>query len=199
VIFLSDGAPQYVDLCRQYLPEAEHVIDYYHVLEYVWEAAHAVRNPHKIEHEAWVRQLKRFLCEGKPEMVLTMLKAELLRIPTRGPGNKSRREKIMNAINYIEKRADMMPYDKLLAEGLEIGSGSIESAVRQVVQMRFDGPGMRWGKKRADLLLNLVCMRLSRQCSELEARICKLAKEPQEVQRITPLGVQEARQMQVAA
>jgi hypothetical protein len=199
VIFLSDGAPQYVDLCTKYLPGAEHVIDYYHVLEYVWDAANAVKNPERIEHEAWVRQLKRFLRQGKPELVVAMLRAELFRIPKRGPGNKSRRERIETAISYIEKRAEMMPYDELLAEGLEIGSGAVESAVRQVVQMRFDGPGMRWGERRPDELLNLVCVRLSRQWGGLEDQVCRMAKQQREIHRITPLGVQEARQRKAAA
>lgn len=199
VIFLSDGAPQYTDLCQKYLPQADHVIDYYHVLEYIWTAAGAIKNVGEVDHEAWIRLLKQFLCEGKPNLVLVMLKVALTEIPKRGPGNKGRREAFQSAIGYIEKRAEMMPYDKLLAEGLEIGSGAIESAVRQVVQMRFDGPGMRWGDERPDKMLDLVCTRLSGLWIELEGKIREYAKRHQKVRRMTPLGVQESRQMRAAA
>lgn len=199
VIFLSDGAPQYTDLCEQYLPQATHVIDYYHVCEYIWTAAGAVRSEDELAHEAWIRLLKQLLCEGQPNLVLLMLKVALSEIPKRGPGNKGRRKALSSAIGYIKKRCDMMPYDELLAEGLEIGSGAIESAVRQVVQMRFDGPGMRWGNERPNKMLDLVCSRLSGRWEELENRIRQQAKQGQTVHRITPLGVQEARQMRVAA
>lgn len=199
VIFLSDGAPQYADLCEQYLPQATHVIDYYHVLEYIWTAAGAVRSGDDLEHEAWIRLLKQLLCEGQPNLVLLMLRTALSEIPKRGPGNKGRRKALLSAIGYIEKRSEMMPYDALLAEGLEIGSGAIESAVRQVVQMRFDGPGMRWGDKRPNKMLDLVCTRLSERWQELQTRIRHQAAKHEKVCRITPLGVQEARQMRAAA
>lgn len=199
LIFLSDGAPQYADLCREHLPQATHVIDYYHVLEYIWGAAGALRGDDQLQHEAWIRLLKQFLCQGQPHLVVTMLEAELAKIPKRGPGNKGRRKALAAAIGYIDKRREMMPYDELLDEGLEIGSGAIESAVRQVVQMRFDGPGMRWGNERPDKMLDLVCTRLSGCWAQLEDRTRQRTSTPRKVRRITPLGVAEARQMEAAA
>jgi hypothetical protein len=199
VLLLSDGAPQYTDLCEEYLPQATHVIDYYHVCEYIWAAAGAVRHDSELAHEAWVRLLKQFLCEGKPELVVAMLKGALANIPKRGPGTRSRREQVETAIEYIRKRTDMMPYKDLLTEELEIGSGAVESAVRQVVELRFDGPGMRWGDTRPQHMLNLVCARLSGQWEMLEERIRKEAAHPQKIRRMTPKGVKEERQMKAAA
>lgn len=199
ILFLSDGARDYEDLRDEYLPEeVDHVIDYYHVCEYIWRAAHAVHDD-RDEIEAWVRMLKDLLCAGSPEVVLTALRLAYEEIPKRGPGNKDRRENLEDAIRYIAKRAEMMPYDELLAEGLEIGSGAVESAVRQVVELRFDGPGMRWGDERPDRLLNLVCCRLSNHWETLEQGLRDRATRPQSIRRITPIGVREARQMKAAA
>jgi hypothetical protein len=127
------------------------------------------------------------------------------RIDSQGPQNgrfKGRREELASAIRYIKTRREMMPYDALLDEGLEIGSCAIESAVRQVVQMRFDGPGMRWGADRPDKMLDLVCTRLSGFWAQLEDRTRQRASTPRKVRRITPLGalgVAEARQMEATA
>lgn len=199
ILFLSDGARDYEDLRDAYLPDnVEHVIDYYHVCEYIWRAANGVYDD-RDEIEAWVGMLKGFLCAGLPEVVLTALRMAHEEIPKRGPGNKGRRENIEAAIRYIDERAEMMPYDDLLAEGLEIGSGAVESAVRQVVELRFDGPGMRWGDERPDKMLNLVCCRLGRRWNDLEERLRERTSRPQSVRRITPVGVREARQMNAAA
>lgn len=199
ILLLTDGARDYEDLRDEHLPEeVDHVIDYYHVCEYIWRAARGVHDDRE-DIEAWVGMLKGLLCAGSPEVVVTALRLEHEEIPKRGPGNKGRRETLEAAIRYIDKRAEMMPYDELLAEGLEIGSGAVESAVRQVVELRFDGPGMRWGDERPDKMLNLVCCRLGRRWDDLEERLRERTKRPQSVRRITPVGVREARQMKAAA
>ena len=113
---------------------------------------------------------------------------------------KARRKAVDQAIGYIKHRRDRMPYDELLAEGLEIGSGAIESAVRQVVELRLDGPGMRWGDERPNLMLNLVCTRLSNCWEELEQQFRhRLRRCPEPMRRITPVGVAERRHQRAAA
>jgi hypothetical protein len=42
-----------------------------------------------------------------------------------------------------------------LARGLQIGSGAIEAAHRNVIQKRMKQSGQRWSKKRAQFLLDL--------------------------------------------
>jgi hypothetical protein len=199
IIFLTDGAKHYEDLHATYLPQAEHVVDYYHVCEYLWEAAAAICSA-KEERRAWVAVAKGFLLKGESSATLALLKIGRLGIPTRGPGTKERRERVDAAIGYIEKRQDKMPYDELLEQGLEIGSGAIESAVRQVVALRFDGPGMRWGEQRPNKMLDLVCVRLSGGWKELETALRRnLRSEGRDVTRMTPIGVAEQRAQAAAA
>jgi len=192
ILFLSDGATDYEDLVDDHLPDrTEHVIDYYHVCEYLWNAAGAVERTSSFQMKAFVRLMKGALCEGRPRAVLGMLRAAYEEIPKRGPGTKDRRERVQKAIDYITRRRDMMPYDQLLDEKLEIGSGAIESAVRQVVELRFDGPGMRWGDDRPNRMLNLVCTRLSRRWDQLAHHLRDQTHQARRVRRLTPVGVQE--------
>ncbi len=48
-----------------------------------------------------------------------------------------------------------MRYYEDRAEGYHIGSGVVESACKNVVQMRQKGPGMRWSAGGSQKVLNL--------------------------------------------
>lgn len=61
-------------------------------------------------------------------------------------------------IKYLKKNQDRMPYAELRRDGLDIASGTAEGAVRQLVGMRLDGPGMRWSPARAEYVLQLRCV-----------------------------------------
>ena len=199
VVLITDGDPHYEKLHQKYLPDAEHVVDFFHVCEYLWDAACGLRDEHH-DKKAFVGAAKDLLLDGNPEAVIAWLKMEFLELPKRGPGTKSQREAVKAAIDYIDDRTEKMPYDELLVEGIEIGSGAVESAVRQVVQLRFDGPGMRWGQQRPNWLLSLVCVRLSDKWRRLEQMLNRNSQStPTQIQRMTPTGVAEARQLKSAA
>ena len=85
-----------------------------------------------------------------------------------------------------------MPYPALLDRGIDIGSGAIESAVRQIVELRFDGPGMKWGDDRPQHMLDLVCARLSRLSEELQESIATAPTNVIEIQRMTNPGEERA-------
>ena len=61
---------------------------------------------------------------------------------------------------YLEQRKEMIDYPYFQARQLPIGSGSVESSHKQVVQSRMKQAGMRWAKPNIEPLLmlrNLVC------------------------------------------
>ena len=79
----------------------------------------------------------------------------------RGPGSKSTRERLSRAITYLDKRLEMMPYDVLSENDLELASGSVEGAVKHLVAKRFDNGSMRWIKERAETLLQLRAIEIN--------------------------------------
>jgi len=46
-------------------------------------------------------------------------------------------------------------YKRWREDDLDIGSGAVEGAARDLVRVRLDGPGMRWGRERAERVLHL--------------------------------------------
>jgi len=196
VVFYSDGDPQYALLARKYFPTATIVVDFYHVSEYLWKAGETLYKEGSKELVGFVEQLKEMLCSGEAEDVLSVLWSKHDTISKRGPGTKGRRKRMLQTINYLSKRVWQMPYKALREQGLEIGSGMIESAVRQVVALRLEGPGMRWGEGRDQLLLHLLCLRLSGGWNILVEAIRQWAHQPHHRRRLTPVGVNEAKRKQ---
>lgn len=196
VVFYSDGDPQYALLARKYFPTATIVVDFYHVSEYLWKAGETLYKEGSKELVSFVEQLKEMLCSGEVEEALSVLCSMHETIPKRGPGTKGRRKRMMQAINYLTKRVWQMPYKQLREQGLEIGSGMIESAVRQVVALRLEGPGMKWGEGRDQLLLHMLCVRLSGAWDVLVEAIRRWAHHPHHHRRLTPIGVNEGKKRQ---
>jgi hypothetical protein len=62
-------------------------------------------------------------------------------------------------------------YRDLRRRDLDIGSGAVEGAVRNLVGIRLDGPGMRWSRGRSERLLHLRCILLYGQCDDFAAHL----------------------------
>lgn len=67
---------------------------------------------------------------------------------------------IDKSLHYLRERQEMMRYAHFQAQGYPIGSGSVESAHKLVVQSRMKQAGMRWELGHVDAILamrNLAC------------------------------------------
>src|SRR6185437_10181493 len=68
-------------------------------------------------------------------------------------------EKVFEALDehrqYLEKRTGLMDYPTYRQQGWPIGSGSVESANKRVMQARLKGAGMRWERAHVNPMLAL--------------------------------------------
>lgn len=67
------------------------------------------------------------------------------------------------ALTYIENHREQMRYASVRAQGLPIGSGSVESTCKQLVAQRFRYSGQRWSREGAQAILNLRVLHLSQR------------------------------------
>lgn len=172
VLFLADGARVLWDLKKEFFPEAEECLDWFHAVEKLWDAGKAIcrgTRRERNELEAWVTRMKKRLRTGKVYEILSELRVTLDSTPVTGPGNKYRREMLEKVINHFNENARRMRYNNLRSEDLPIGSGVIEGAVRHLVGVRLDGPGMRWGRDRAEAVLHLRCVLINGEWSAFES------------------------------
>lgn len=166
VHFLADGAKTIWKLQGKYFPDAEVALDWYHVAEKLWAAAKCIHRKDRGARATWVKQQQQRLRNGSFDALMTELRAALEDTPLTGPGNKYRRKVLSKAINHFDNNRARMRYRRLRRLDLDIATGVVEGAVRHVVGIRFDGPGMRWGDRR-ERLLHLRCVLINGQWRQL--------------------------------
>jgi len=182
-LFLADGAEAIWELQTRTFPDAEPCLDWYHVVEKLWDAGRCLHPEGSSELTAWVaartRELRR---RSGANNVLDALAIAYQGIAKTGPGNKARRAKILEVSKHLAKHQNRLRYHELRRDDLDIGSGAVEGAVRNLVGMRLDGPGMRWSRDRAEHILHLRCILLNGQWDDfvehLESRAPRLAANP---------------------
>lgn len=196
---LTDGDDDLARLGREFFPGAEHTVDYYHVLEYVYDAGHCLHPEGSPELRTWVDAQKVRLFNDRAQDIVAELRATLETTPLTGPGNKGRREQLAKSATYIEKRLPNIRYGSLRRRDLEIGTGAVEGTIKRVIGRRCDHGGMRWIKERVEHLLQLRCIEVVGDWERFEEFVHKrshaaavLNRKPPRIQTDMPLELPEA-------
>ena len=71
--------------------------------------------------------------------------------------HRHRDEVVAKCIAYFTANKAQMQYDKYRRQGMQIGSGVIESAGRQIVGLRMKRPGSHWSVTAANAVLAIKC------------------------------------------
>ena len=144
---VNDGAEWIWDLVGRYLPEERaEVLDWSHAVQNVAKAAAAAFGEGTLEAQAWLAERKVELWEGR----VAAVGAALLRLPRRR-GERGR--VIRNVLEYIIQHTNRMDYARFRAEGRPIGSGTVESGAKNVVQCRMKRGGQSWSSNGARRML----------------------------------------------
>jgi hypothetical protein len=141
VVFVCDGASWIWKLVDFYFPQATQILDWYHACEYLYPIAEALHDPESEEYVRWVEAKKEALWAGQVKAVIRALK-RLVDHPQAG-------EDARKAVTYYGNNQSRMDYARYCAEGYFIGSGTVESACKQIVSMRLKCPGARWSQEGA--------------------------------------------------
>lgn len=161
-VALVDGNETQLDIILSCIPgcgaNVTVIVDVIHVLEYLWEAAHAIHGEGKPETETWVTRRLRYLLEGvDPRRVA----AGIRKSATKRGVSESGRKKVEACARYLCKYADHLHYDEYLAAGYPIATGVIEGACRHLIKDRMDITGARWSLDGAEAILRLRALRSS--------------------------------------
>ena len=173
-LFLGDGAEAIWEQQAAWFPKAEPCIDWVHIIEKLWAAGRCLHSEGSQDLAGWVAERVRDLRRPSgADKVVTALSNAYAAIPKTGPGNKGRRAKLLEVIDHLNKHRHRMRYHTLRRDDLDIGTGAIEGAVRNLVRMRLDGPGMRWSRGRSEHVLHLRCILLNRQWDDFAAHLAR--------------------------
>jgi hypothetical protein len=138
-------------LIQSHYPQATLILDFYHLMSYIGQAAKAAFGTTQ-QGKQWMEEQREYLLKSELQAVLQSIQALVIETQLKD----SIRE-------YLSKNAFRMDYLAYRQRGLLIGSGAIESAHRSVVQKRLKRAGQRWTIPGAQGVLNLRTCHMSQR------------------------------------
>jgi hypothetical protein len=147
-IALSDAGNGLENFFDVYFPRAVKIVDFRHATEHLSPLAKLMPAAPKGESllSAWCHQLKH---EGGAALLAELEKLD------RGPMDAATQAEHDQALTYFRNHVARMNYPEYLRRGWQIGSGSVESACKNVINQRLNMGGMRWGEAGGDALAHL--------------------------------------------
>jgi hypothetical protein len=127
------------------------LIDFIHVLEYLWKAAWCFHAPRDPAIEDWVAAQGTDILRGNVTQVIGRISQLAADHPPR-PGSEHARN-IRETLHYLHAKQPYMDYPAALAEGWPIATGVIEGACRHLVADRMAITGARWSLNGAQAML----------------------------------------------
>ncbi|MCA1836462.1 MAG: ISKra4 family transposase [Actinobacteria bacterium] len=131
------------------------IVDWVHVLEYLWSAAWSFYAEGDPAAENWVHDKALDVLRGKASTVAAAIRRKATML---GLAPATRRNADTCA-NYLLAKAPYLNYPSALANGWPIATGVIEGACRHIVKDRMDITGARWGLDGAEAVLKLRALR----------------------------------------
>jgi hypothetical protein len=135
---LGDGALWVWNVAEDVLPDGRQIVDWFHAVSHLAEAATALYPDEKDSPKRmrWLKTYKYHLYMGRVHKIIAVLK------------KRGRDDLVL----YFERHQRRMPYLEFREEGFPIGSGTVESGVKQFKQ-RLTGTGMRWNADNANRMI----------------------------------------------
>jgi hypothetical protein len=167
IVSVNDGAAWiWLIIAMCYAPCRE-IIDWWHLIEKVWDAAHSLFGQGEPQATAWVEKAKTLLWTSR----LRTLVHQVRQVCPRGEPLPAT---VATLVHYIFNHRRRMDYAAYRQAGYPIGSGTVESGCKVVVQERMKQAGMRWSREGAQAMLALRSILLSEQWDETWATLFKV-------------------------
>ncbi|QTE23314.1 UPF0236 family transposase-like protein [Polaribacter cellanae] len=161
-VFIADGATWIWNWVEDTYPKCEQIVDFFHAKEHLCEFAKDYFKD-KTQREQWIdKQHLIMLSKGITPIIKTLNKLE----------NKT--EKLRQLVGYYNNHEKRMQYHVFKEKGLQIGSGAIESAHKDVLQKRLKLSGQRWTKKGLQQMAQLRVVYKSGKWNQIK-QLCKKA------------------------
>jgi hypothetical protein len=157
---LNDGAVWIWNMAFQCFAQRIEILDWWHASQRLWDMA-----LHSLAPQAatlWVHA-------RQAEMAASQLRRLFRQVRLLCPRSQPLPKIVREALLYLFHNRRRMDYAAYRQAGYPIGSGTIESACKTVVQARMKLAGMRWSRAGATAMLTLRSLSLSNRWHELPA------------------------------
>jgi hypothetical protein len=137
VVCVSDGAIWIWNLMFMCFAYRVEILDWWHAVQRLWTIANACLTP--AAAAAWVIQQQHMLAH-------THLRSVIHQVRLLYPRGAPLPPEVRQALAYLFSNRHRMRYRLFRQAGYPIGSGTVESACKVVVQQRMKQAGMRWSR-----------------------------------------------------
>jgi len=145
-VILSDGATWIRNMAEEFFPDAQQILDFFHLSENVHVYAKYYYKMDESKSKPWAEKTCTALRKSRYTDVLQELKSHDTGHMDKCP---------VNLYGYITNNIKNIDYAAYEKKGYFIGSGAIESGNKIVMQQRLKQAGMRWNVETAQNLLTL--------------------------------------------
>jgi hypothetical protein len=141
--FVADGSETNWGVWRRHLSDYVPIVDFIHVLTYVYSAAMVGSTP----QEGWqaYREWAQYIWSGEVDRVIAALalKKQALGEPTREMSKTAPAHVVATSLGYLQNQRSRMRYPAHRKQGLPITSTYVESTVKQI-NRRMKGSEKFW-------------------------------------------------------
>ena len=140
-VFVCDGAVWIWKLIERHFPHAVQIVDWYHASEYLPPVAEAAFGLGSDVYHAWLENARSLLWDGQID--------KLIHACRHLSEHASAASAIHKAVTYFTNNQQRMDYARFREQGYFIGSGTVESAGKQISGLRLKRAGARWTQQGA--------------------------------------------------
>jgi len=127
------------------------VVDFIHVLEYLWSGCWCFFPEGDPAAERWVSDKARQVLDGRAGIVAAAIRRKATTLGL----DANQRKNADRCADYLLAKRPYLDYPTALTTGSPIATGVIEGACRHLVKDRMDITGARWGLAGAEAILTL--------------------------------------------
>lgn len=164
VVSVNDGAPWIWAIVFMCFARCIQILDWWHAVERLWAIAALAFGTDQATATTWVNAQKELLAQSNLRQVLRNIR---ILFPRKRPVPAA----VSQAALYFCHNRRRMYYREFRQADCPIGSGTVESACKLVVQQRMKQSGMRWSRPGAQAMLALRSVLLSQRWSLLQATL----------------------------
>lgn len=164
IVSVNDGAVWIWLIVQMCWAPCVEILDWWHAVEKLWEAAAALFDQDQTACATWMDSQKSRLWNSQLRQVIRAIRQLC-------PRGQPLPEKVWPAVSYIFHNRWRMRYKQFREAGYPIGSGTVESACKLVMQERMKQAGMRWSRDGGQAMLALRSVLLSERWDEIWATL----------------------------
>ena len=155
-------------------PETYQLLDFFHAASHLQDFADTAFSTNN-ERQQWFKKARKTLKKGQTLNLIRNMDEFI-------SGASGERLKILvRERNYILKayRRRLLKYNEVATKKLPLGSGAVESLIRQVVNLRMKGNSKFWLQDNAEIMLHLRCQWIAKSWDNFSDSIFNSFIKPQ--------------------